>query len=220
MFFGPEILLVISVAVVGVLHTIVPDHWAPIAFVARQRGWTRTETALAAVQAGTGHVVSTLMIAAVIAFAGVEVAAWFGHIIDTAASLALIGFGLWIAVSSWRELNVGHAHTHTHGDHEHSHDDVTQKAGTRTALLLILGSSPMIEGIPAFFAAAKYGVGLIILMSIVFAISTILTYVVLCVYSTVRLRRLHLGPLERYGEVISGIFIAFVGVVFWLWPVI
>jgi nickel/cobalt transporter (NicO) family protein len=29
------------------------------------------------------------------------------------------------------------------------------------ALLLILGSSPMIEGIPAFFAAGQYGIGLL-----------------------------------------------------------
>ena len=98
--------------------------------------------------------------------------------------------------------------------HRHAH-----KTSFRTALLLVLGSSPMIEGIPAFFAAGKYGIGLIVAMSVVFAISTIATYVVLCVVSTAGLDRLHLGPLERYGEVISGAFIAAVGIVFWVWPV-
>ena len=44
-------------------------------------------------------------------------------------------------------------------------------------MLLILGSSPMVEGIPAFFAASKDGVGLVVVMSVVFAISTITTYV-------------------------------------------
>lgn len=77
----------------------------------------------------------------------------------------------------------------------------------------------MIEGIPAFFAASRYGTALIALMAIVFAASTIITYVVLCAYSAAGLQRVNLGPLERYGEVISGAFIAFVGVVFWLWPV-
>jgi ABC-type nickel/cobalt efflux system permease component RcnA len=90
----------------------------------------------------------------------------------------------------------------------------------RTALLLILGSSPMVEGIPAFFAASKYGIGLIIAMSVVFAISTIATYVVLCVYSTASLRRVRLGAFERYGEVLSGALIAVVGIVFWFWPVL
>jgi hypothetical protein len=57
-------------------------------------------------------------------------------------------------------------------------------------------------------------------MAIVFAVSTIVTYVVLCVYSTAGLQRVKLGPLERYGEVISGAFIALVGAVFWLRPII
>ena len=93
MNFSPELLLISSVGVVGVLHTIVPDHWVPIALIARQRGWSSGETARAALTAGIGHVVSTLIIASVIWFAGVAVAAKFGHFIDTAASVALIGFG-------------------------------------------------------------------------------------------------------------------------------
>jgi hypothetical protein len=99
--------------------------------------------------------------------------------------------------------------------HEHRH-----KMTARTALLVILGSSPMVEGIPAFFAAAKYGVGLIVAMSVVFALSTIVTYVVLCVYSTAGLQRVRLGAIERYGEVLSGAFIALVGIAFWMWPVL
>jgi hypothetical protein len=402
MNFRPELLLIVSVAVVGVLHTIVPDHWVPITLIARQRGCSRGETARAAVQAGFGHVVSTLIIAAVIWFAGVAVATRFGHFIDTAASGALIAFGGWIAFSSLLELRrgKGHGHSHAHGhshdfsflhapenngihgpelqrietghgvielsifedgvpprfrlsgptadrvqvetfretgarqvfsfvkkgdfwesvdeipephgfdvtvttdhrghthdygasfaEHDHSshgghdhggahrhedddpkddplyapsrggvavltrhshvhrhgggavhahwhdHDAATSHPATpeleaappqhthnhkttaRTALLLILGSSPMVEGIPAFFAAGKYGVGVIIAMAIVFAISTIVTYVVLCVYSTAGLQRIHLGAFERYGEVISGVFIALVGVAFYVWPV-
>jgi nickel/cobalt transporter (NicO) family protein len=99
--------------------------------------------------------------------------------------------------------------------HAHNH-----KTTARTALLLILGPSPMVEGIPAFFAAGKYGVGVISAMAIVFALGTIVTYVVLCVYSTAGLQRVNLGAFERYGEVLSGAFIALVGVAFWLWPVV
>ena len=84
----------------------------------------------------------------------------------------------------------------------------------RTALLLIVGSSPMVEGIPAFFAAARFGVTLIAIMSVVFALSTIGTYVALCLSSTAGLQRFNLGRFERYGELISGLFIAALGVVF------
>jgi len=401
MNIGPELLLVAAVAAVGVLHTIVPDHWIPITLIARQRGWSKAETARASFQAGIGHVVSTLIIAVIVWSAGVAVAERFGHLVDTASSFALVGFGAWIAISAWRDLHShghhGHSHSFSHPDghqhsdrrrsihgpelkhvitpegilqlsifeagvpprfrlsgvpaasvslqtywdngerqdflfakhgsywesvdeipephqftvtivvchddhrhsyearfteHDHAHDvhghdldhehelareweedtlyaplrgetavltrhkhahrhgrgavhehwhdhtlasshqvttaiemppvehDHRHKTTARTALLLILGSSPMIEGIPAFFAAGKYGVGLITVMAVVFAISTIATYVVLCVYSAAGLQRARLGAFERYGEVLSGAFIALVGLAFWLWPVL
>lgn len=391
------LLLVFTVAVIGVLHTIVPDHWVPIALLARQRGWSKAETARTALQAGAGHVITTLIIGLVVWGAGVAFATRFGHLVDTIASIALIAFGGWIGISAWRELHSGHGHGHSHGlfgghhhgahdhhgsapenihgpemqsidtghgiaelsifedqvpprfrftapavdgvrveisresgmrqafafanlgsywesldeipephafevivtlshghhdhtyktrfvehahgphghdhhhhddeeddplyaplrgdvsvltrhthvhrhggvvhDHLHDHEAGTaheitvetqtapplhthkHKTSSRMALLLILGSSPMVEGIPAFFAASRYGVPLLLLMAIVFAISTIATYVILCVYSAAGLQRVKLGPIERYGEVISGAFIAFVGVIFWVWPV-
>jgi nickel/cobalt transporter (NicO) family protein len=336
---GSGLLLVGAVAAVGVLHTIVPDHWVPITLIARQRGWSKAQTARVALKAGAGHVLSTLAIALVIWIGGVAVATRFGHWVDTIASAALVGFGAWIAIGAWRDLHrgAGHGHSHDHGHgHGHSHDlsrlpvatsvhgpelqEISTEHGAvalsifeagvpphfrltghfgdsavlqtrrddgsrqtfsfknrgdywesieeipephqfavtltmdheghahsysarfiehqhsheahghdhrhpedtknRTALLLILGSSPMVEGIPAFFAASRYGVGLIILMSVVFAASTIATYILLCVYSTAGLQRVSLGPVERYGEVLSGGFIALVGLAFWLWPVL
>ncbi len=220
-------LLVLAVVAVGILHTLVPDHWAPIALLARQSGWTRVQTARAAFIAGFGHTVSTLAIGIIVWLAGVAFAERFGRDVSVASSLALIGFGGWIAISSWREAR-GEAHHH-HGpedDHDHEHDvDIAggaarlAKPNARMALLLILGSSPMVEGIPAFFAASKFGFGLIALMSVLFAASTIATYMVLCVYSHAALERVSFGPLEKYGEVLSGAFIAVVGVVFLIWPI-
>lgn len=205
------LVLVLAVIAVGVLHTLVPDHWVPITLLARQQGWSRARTARAAFVAGLGHTVSTLAIGALVWFAGLAVALRFGHAVSLLSSLALIGFGGWIALSSLRELREG-------DDRHHERDD-DERPKSRMALLLILGSSPMVEGIPAFFAAAKFGWELILIMSAFFALSTIATYVTLCVLSDRALRRLSLGPLERYGEVLSGAIIAVVGIVFLIWPI-
>lgn len=288
MTLPPQGLLIGAVAAVGVLHTLVPDHWAPVALIARQRGWSKRETARAAAIAGIGHVVSTLAIAVVVWIAGAALARRYGGLVDAAASAALVLFGLWIAVAAWRELREGegpheppdhahhhhhhglhrhdHAHPGDHHDHRRAHDHepasaparhwhvhrhengplhahwhvhspatvhaVAGMAGAvplhehahpssgRAALLLILGSSPMIEGIPAFFAAGRYGAGLIGAMAGVFAAATIATYVLLCTASASGLQRLSLGPAERYGEVLSGLSIAAVGFAFWLWPIL
>jgi hypothetical protein len=395
--YAPQLLLIGAVGAVGVLHTIVPDHWVPIALIARQRGWSRRETARASFQAGIGHVMSTLLIALVVWIAGVAFATRFGNIVDTATSIALVCFGGWIALSTLREMHdagphsharshrhrhdfsypgtatdpihgpeqqrfttdegelrlsifergmpahfrlsgrpidiarvetvredgarqlfrlencaaywrsieeipephqfavavmidhrghahsfcgqftehaygpgghdlgedhedgpghdklyapekgtavaARHSHIHRHGagaPHAHWHDHdadtlhvVLEEMGSppplhehqhrtpaRTALLLILGSSPMVEGIPFFLAASRYGFGLIILMATVFGMSTIAAYVLLCVYSTEGLQRISFGAVERYGEVLSGAFIAFVGLIFWIFPIL
>jgi hypothetical protein len=64
-----------------------------------------------------------------------------------------------------------------------------------------------------------HGPALILVMALVFAASTILTYVLLCGYSAARLQRMRFGTLERHGEVLSGAFITLVGLAFWLFPV-
>jgi hypothetical protein len=78
----------------------------------------------------------------------------------------------------------------------------------------------MVESLPVFFVASVYSAVQLAIMAVVFPASTIITYVVPCIYSAAGLQRGRLGSVERYGEVISGAFIALVGVVFWLWPVI
>lgn len=242
----------LAAVAVGVLHTMVPDHWAPIALLARQRGWSRTKTARTAALAGVGHTLSTLVIASIVWIAGAALAVRFGHLVTVLSSLALVGFGAWIALGSLREIrsahdghghsHFAHAHPHRHDDgvehrhwHEHHEDDWhpvdddalaaetpqhehTHDASSRTALLLVLGSSPMVEGIPAFFAASRYGPGLLAVMAVLFAASTILTYVVLCLVSASGMERVNLGRFEEYGEVISGSFIALLGLVFLALP--
>ncbi len=234
-------LLVATVAAVGVFHTLVPDHWAPIVVIGRQQGWSIGRTARAAAIAGFGHVASTLVLGLVLWAVGATLAVRYGHLVSVVAALALIAFGAWIGYSGWRELREGHDHGHSYLAHAHAHrhDDATQHVhwhehhqddwhtveggaavmhqhehaiAGRTALVLILGSSPMIEGVPAFFAASTYGLGLIAVMAGVFALATIVTYVAASCFAIAGLQRVSLGPLERYGEVLSGTFVALVGV--------
>jgi ABC-type nickel/cobalt efflux system permease component RcnA len=231
-------LLIATVGTVGVLHTLVPDHWAPIVVLGRQQGWSISRTVRAAIIAALGHVTSTLALGVVLWAVGASLAARYGHAVSLVAALAMIVFGAWIAYQGWKEMReahaegVAHSHAHAHegglrhvhphrhlaGDghsepaaadavHEHDH-----AASGRTALLLIVGSSPMIEGIPAFLAASRYGVGLLGMMALVFAAATMVTYVVTCAVGIAGLQRVSLGPLERYGEVLSGAFVAAVGV--------
>ncbi len=107
----------------------------------------------------------------------------------------------------WHEHAPGDAERHTHG----------HKTSRRMALLLVLGSSPMIEGIPLFFAASSYGVPLVALMAALCTLSTVATYTLLCLGSVAGAQRVNIGPLERYGEILSGAVIALLGTAFLAW---
>lgn len=243
--FAPQLLL-LAVTAVGILHTLVPDHWAPIVLLARQYGWERSRVARVAFGAGLGHALSTLALGVLVWAGGAIFAQKFGHVVGIASSVALITFGAWVAIGAVRELRhgsdrelLGHTHVHRHAggvvhSHRHVHDSSDShevsgnlvlapplhvhehRASSRLSLMLILGSSPMIEGIPAFFAASRYGIGLLAIMAALFTIATVTTYVLLCVASAEGVSRIGLGPLERYGEVASGAFIALLGFVFLL----
>lgn len=227
----PAGLLVTAVVAVGVLHTLVPDHWLPIALLARQYGWTRRQVLRTAIGAGIGHALSTIALGLVLWGIGEIAEHRFAHAVSIASSLALVAFGAWVMVASMRELRVsaekvGHAHLHRHADgveHQHWHEHEPgheqehaheHNVSRRMAVMLLLGSSPMVEGVPAFFAAARYGAGLLAVMTILFTLSTVATYAVLCVGSSAGTVRISLGPVERYGEVLSGALIASLGIVF------
>ena len=67
-----------------------------------------------------GHVSSTLVIAIAVWIAGAAAATRLGHLVDTASSLALIGFGGWIALSAFRDMRpaAGQTHHHAHPHHK------------------------------------------------------------------------------------------------------
>lgn len=207
MIHSPLWLLVVTVGAVGILHTIVPDHWAPISLIARQRGWSRSQTARVAAGAGLGHAVSTIFIGVLAWFAGAIAAERLGHEINIAAGVALVAFGAWTTFAALRELKEEPA----------PHAASARALPARTALMLILGSSPSIEVLPAFLAAAPLGAGALVALSLVFCVTTISTYVVTCVLSLAGLQRLRFAPMERYGEVISGVFVSLIGMVFLIW---
>ena len=196
-----------AAALVGVLHTIVPDHWAPIAIVARQRRWSRSRTAWAAAGAGLGHTLSTIAVGLVAFVAGAIAARHLGREINLASGIALIGFGAWATIAGIREQRAAPAGPQGSAD----------ALPSRTALMLILGSSPSIEMVPTFLAAAPRGLGAFWLLGAVFGVATVGTYVLTCVLSVAGLARLRFAAFERYGEIASGIIVMIVGVVFTFW---
>ena len=114
---GSLVLLGAAAATVGLVHSILPDHWVPLAVVARTQRWSLVRVARVSGMAAGGHVVASLGLAGLIALVGLrfqhEVDVQQGHIVG--AVLVLTGLGFFV----WGMTGHGHAHDHDHDLHEH-----------------------------------------------------------------------------------------------------
>jgi nickel/cobalt exporter len=104
----PTLLLLLAAAAVGVVHASLPDHWAPIAVVARTQRWTLARTARTSALAAGGHIVASLALGGVIALVGLQfqhqVENQQAHIVGVVLVLTGLGFLAW-GLS-------GHGHVH------------------------------------------------------------------------------------------------------------
>lgn len=115
------VLLLLAAAVVAVIHSILPDHWVPLAVVGRTQRWSLGHVATVSALAAGGHVLASLVLAGIVALVGLQfrqqIEAQQGHIVGGVLALTGAGFLLW-GLS-------GRAHPHSHKGHPepgHSHD--------------------------------------------------------------------------------------------------
>jgi nickel/cobalt transporter (NicO) family protein len=114
------LLLLGAAVVVAVLHSILPDHWVPLAIVARTQRWSLWRVGRVTLLASLGHVVTSLVLGGILALIGLQFQQKFetqqGHIIGAVLILTGIIFLIWGLVG-----HGPHGHTHEEG-HEHEHD--------------------------------------------------------------------------------------------------
>lgn len=107
---------------VGVIHSILPDHWVPLAVVARTQRWSVYRLARVSLLAAGGHVLTSMVLGGVVALVGLhfqrQIETQQGHIVGGVLVVTGVGFLLWGL--------TGHGHAHDHGsetpDLEHKGD--------------------------------------------------------------------------------------------------
>jgi nickel/cobalt exporter len=118
-------LLLLGSATVGVVHSILPDHWVPLAVVARTHGWSILRLARVSFLAACGHVLTSIVLGGIVALVGLQfqrqVETQQGHIVGAVLIATGAGFLVWGL--------TGHGHVHDHGTethreeaHDHAHE--------------------------------------------------------------------------------------------------
>jgi nickel/cobalt transporter (NicO) family protein len=224
------LLLTLSAAAIGFIHTVIgPDHYIPFIMMARAQQWSRSKTLLVTFLCGIGHVSSSVILGAVgIAFG---VALRRLEIIEAVrgdiAAWILIAFGIvygaWGLKVAYRKRSHEHSHAHEDGTvHEHGHSHFLgisheNKLHPRTVMttwtlftIFVLGPCEPLIPLLMSPAATESTTGMI-LVSGVFAATTISTMIAMVWLVSSGIERLPMKTMERFTHAIAGGVIALSG---------
>lgn len=224
-------LLLIAAGTVGFLHSILPDHWVPLAVVARTQRWTMVRTARISLLASVGHVLTSIVLGGIIALVGLQFRQAFetqqGHIVGVVLVLTGIGFLLWgltghghhHPVHDGPDPHEHHEHEHhtPHNDHERDKSSANeiQSLGRRIAGIAVpfgAAASPDLTILPVFLAASAVGIGAVVGVLTVFSFVTLATFVGLTVAATLAGYQVKGEWLEDNGNTLTALVLIGIGV--------
>lgn len=220
-------LLLIAAGTVGFLHSILPDHWVPLAVVGRTQRWSIARVARVSLLASVGHVLTSIIIAGIIALVGLQfrhtVETQQGHIVGIVLVLTGIGFLVW-GLTGHGHDHHDHDHDHhdhehaEHLDHEHMHGAETVQGGTLARRFAAIAgpfgaaASPDLTILPVALAASAVGIGTVVGCLISFTLVTLATFVTLTVAATLAGYQIKGEWLEEHGNLLTAVVLIGIGI--------
>lgn len=202
------ILILLSAAFVGFVHSLNPGHWLPVVLMAKSRKWPLRTSVFGALSLAAGHIFVSSLFGLLAMWVGLHLIAQNEGRIERWAGAVLAIFGLVYALVSYLR----------HSDC-HSHHSLPKKQGARKTpflFLFSLGFSPCVAVLPVFGAAAVEGPWVLILSLICFSIGVLGALLGATVLVSLGLMKLDHPVFEHYGDVITGLGIAIMGSILFL----
>jgi nickel/cobalt transporter (NicO) family protein len=125
--------VMLAAAGIGFGHAVLPDHWMPLAVVARTRRYPAAKTVRLSLAAAVAHVLVSLVLGATLVVIGLQFRNAMTRHTDFVVGGILLVTGLVFLVLELRGRGHSHSHRHSrdgeHGHgHGHGHDDVHHHA--------------------------------------------------------------------------------------------
>lgn len=211
---------VIGAAMVGMLHMSAPDHWLTLCVLGRNKKWTPKKLFGISFVTAIGHVSISVVIGLVVVVIGLVFSHLISDYLDIGIGIAMVIGGLVVGIIPLvRKSPHHHDHNYEHGhDHEHHHEhDEEKKYGKLTSKLgyfAVLGAalSPDPSIIPIYFSAISAGLYFALELSIVFAVASILTLLLLVQLGTMGLVKTLTRIPAKYNDSMVGFVIMIIGI--------
>lgn len=111
--------LLLAAAGVGIGHAVMPDHWLPLALLARARRYRTGQVVRLSLAAGLSHVLVSVVLGGILMLVGLQFRDTVARHTDLVVGGLLLATGLVFLVLDL--LGKGHGHGHSHDGPGHSH---------------------------------------------------------------------------------------------------
>ncbi|GAA4318165.1 hypothetical protein [Flaviaesturariibacter amylovorans] len=196
--------VVAGTVLLAFVHALIPNHWLPLVAVARSEQWKSGEVTTITFIAALAHVLGTVGLGLILGLIGKELREDHGHVINVAASVLLIVFGL-----IYYTVNLPH-------HHHSSQQDVAGYKRSRGRWILIfiimMFLSPCLEVESLFLKAGPFGMRFVALLGVIYAIVSISGIMLLVHLGHRGVKLLSAHFIEHNEKRISGIVLILVGI--------
>ena len=191
--------ILIAAALVGILHMSAPDHWATLVVLGKSAKWTFRKLLNVTFVSALGHVSLSIFLALIIVLLSSVFSTFLTWYFTKAIGLIMVITGAYVAVNSLRVK---------------SNDQAESSLAKSTGYFAILGAalSPDLSILPICLVAAPLGILTMVRTVMIFAVSSLLTDLLLViVFSELFSRAVEKLP-SKYNDALVGLVVAAVGV--------
>ena len=190
----------IAAVLVGVIHMSAPDHWATLVVLGRSAKWGFHRLIRVTLVSAFGHVALSVFLGLVI----VELASVFSRFLlrfTQAIGIIMVLSGLYVAINSLR------------GNGQSESNDGSRLTKS-TGYFAILGAalSPDLSILPICLVAVPLGLITVVHTILIFAVSSILTDLLLVIVFSVLFSQTIEKLPSKYNDALVGLVVAAVGV--------
>ncbi len=189
------------------LHAALPTHWLPFVLVGRAQGWDLKRTLGTAAIAGLAHIGSTALVGTLIVAAGLALDRWIEGLLPHLSAVLLFLFGAFYLARAMLKPAV------TAGGSDLTDDTPTTVSNSAAfwGLIALMALSPGEVLLPLYLSAATEGVGVLALLTLAFALGTVLGMALLTAVARAGFSILKLERWARYEGAILGVALIALG---------
>jgi len=192
--------------VAAFLHAALPTHWLPFVLVGRAQRWSLPRSLMAVTAAGLAHIASTVVVGSLIVAAGMAMDEVVAGFLPWLSALLLFGFGAFYLIKSVvsRPAVAG-------GPALDLAEPTVSHAAAFWGLVAVMALSPGEVLLPIYMSSAQEGTGTLALLTLAFAVGTILGMATFTGLARAGASVLRLERWARYEGAILGIALIAIG---------